>query len=101
MVKRFHHSRFLDWQVYDSVGSIFSTGWLIAGSVYVYGAAPTYEDANPRPPTYCEYSAYMYGHTVQIALSILGPKLLLSMGCVKLGEKNCVYLPSVGEQTAN
>ena len=32
---------------------------------------------------------------------ILGPKLLLVMGCVKLGEKNCVHLASVGEQTAN
>ena len=29
---------------------------------------------------------------------VLGPKLLLPMGCVKLGEKNCVHLPSVGEQ---
>ena len=34
-------------------------------------------------------------------VKILGPKLLLPMGCVKLGEKNCVHLPSVGEQTAN
>ena len=34
-------------------------------------------------------------------LLLLGPKLLLPMGCVKLGEKNCVHLPSVGEQTAN
>ena len=33
--------------------------------------------------------------------ALLGPKLLLVMGCVKLGEKNCVHLPSVGEQTAN
>ena len=33
--------------------------------------------------------------------TILGPKLLLVMGCVKLGEKNCVQLPSVGEQNAN
>ena len=32
---------------------------------------------------------------------LLGPKLVLVMGCVKLGEKNCVHLPSVGEQTAN
>ena len=32
---------------------------------------------------------------------LLGPKLLLAMGCVKLGDKNCVHLPSVGEQTAN
>ena len=32
-------------------------------------------------------------------LHILGPKLLLPMGCVKLGEKNCIHLPSVGEQT--
>ena len=32
---------------------------------------------------------------------VLGPKLLLAMGCVKLGEKICVHLPSVGEQTAN
>ena len=31
---------------------------------------------------------------------LLGPKLLLPMGCVKLGEKKCVHLPSVGEQTA-
>ena len=45
--------------MYDSVGSIFSTGWLIAGSVYVYGAAPTYDD--PGLDSYCEYSAYMYG----------------------------------------
>ena len=27
---------------------------------------------------------------------VLGPKLLLVMGCVKLGEKNCIQLPSVG-----
>ena len=33
--------------------------------------------------------------------AILGPKLLLATGCVKLGGKNCVHLPSVGEQTAN
>ena len=32
---------------------------------------------------------------------ILGPKLLLPMGCVKLGDKYCVHLPSVGEQSAN
>ena len=32
---------------------------------------------------------------------ILGQKLLLPMCCVKLGEKNCIHLPSVGEQTAN
>ena len=32
---------------------------------------------------------------------LLGPKLLLAIGCVKLGEKNCVQLPSVGEQSAN
>ena len=32
---------------------------------------------------------------------ILGPKLLLAMGCVKLSETFCVHLPSVGEQTAN
>ena len=32
---------------------------------------------------------------------VLGPKLLLVVGCVKLGEKNCVQLISVGEQNAN
>ena len=32
---------------------------------------------------------------------LLGPKLLLVMGCVKLGEKNCFQLASVGEQNAN
>ena len=32
---------------------------------------------------------------------VLGPKLLLVMGCMKLGEKNCVQLPTVGEQNAN
>ena len=31
----------------------------------------------------------------------IGPKLLLPMGCMKLGEKNCVHLASIGEQTAN
>ena len=35
----------------------------------------------------------------QRATSLLGPKLLLSMGCVKLSEKICVHLPSVYEQT--
>ena len=33
--------------------------------------------------------------------NLLGPKLLLVMGCVKLGEKNCVQQPSVAEQNAN
>ena len=33
--------------------------------------------------------------------NVLGPKLLLVMGCVKLGEKNCVQLPSAGEKNAN
>ena len=33
--------------------------------------------------------------------SILGPKLLLAMDCVKMSEKNCIHLPSVGKQTAN
>ena len=32
---------------------------------------------------------------------LLGPKLLLVMGFVKLVEKNCVQMPSVGEQNAN
>ena len=32
---------------------------------------------------------------------ILGPKLLLAMGCVKASEKNYIHLPSVGEQTTN
>ena len=36
-----------------------------------------------------------------VSACVLGPKLLLPMGCVQLGEKNCVHLPSVGEQTAN
>ena len=34
-------------------------------------------------------------------ITVLGPKLLIPMGCVKLGETNCIHLPSVGEQTAN
>ena len=34
-------------------------------------------------------------------VKVLGPKLLLFMGCVKLGERNCVHLPLVGEQNAN
>ena len=42
-------------------------------------------------------------HNIECALygTVLGPKLLLAMGCVKLGEKNCVHLPAVGEQNAN
>ena len=39
-----------------------------------------------------------YERNNQMVSGILGPKLLLVMGCVKLGEKNCVHLP---EQTAN
>ena len=34
-------------------------------------------------------------------MQILGAKLLFPMGCVKQGEKNCLHLPSVGEQTEN
>ena len=41
------------------------------------------------------------GRKEESVVVILGPKLLLPMGCVKLGKKNCVDLPSVGEQTAN
>ena len=42
-------------------------------------------------------------NTTQLLQScrVLGPKLLLLMGCVKLGERIYVHLPSVGEQTVN
>ena len=40
-------------------------------------------------------------HFKASSVKVLGPKLLLVMGCEKMGEKNCVHLPSVGEQTAN
>ena len=40
-------------------------------------------------------------HKVMVFFTLLGQKLLLVMGCVKLGEKNCVQLSSVGEQNAN
>ena len=33
--------------------------------------------------------------------TLCGPKLLLAMGCVKLGKKNCGHLPSVSGQNAN
>ena len=46
-----------------------------------------------------EYDLIKYLSKIQGC--VLGPKLFLAMGCVKLGEKNCVHLPSVGEQTAN
>ena len=39
--------------------------------------------------------------TRKMVVDVLGPKLLLAMGCVKLDEKICVHLPYVGEQTAN
>jgi hypothetical protein len=39
-----------------------STCWLIAGSYYVYGASPTYDDATK--PTYCDYDAYMFAFIV-------------------------------------
>ena len=42
-----------------------------------------------------------YGLYIGHAMYLLGPKLLLVMGCVKLGEKNFVQLPFVGEQNAN
>ena len=38
---------------------------------------------------------------IEHSKEMLGPKLLLPMGWVKLGEKNCVHLPSVGEQNAS
>ena len=40
-------------------------------------------------------------HAPEGQFKILGPKLLLLMGCEKLGGKNCLLLPSVGEQKAN
>ena len=42
-----------------------------------------------------------YGFWAEDGSAVLGPKLLLPMGYVKLGEKNCVHMPSVGEQIAN
>ena len=44
---------------------------------------------------------YSVLHCDVLLHNVLGPKLLLPMGCGKLGEKNCVHLPSVGEQNAN
>jgi len=54
----------------------FSTCWLIAGSYYVYGATPTYDDV--AQPTYCDKGAYVFAFAVitigyiSLCLSVAG-----------------------------
>eukprot|EP00095_Tigriopus_kingsejongensis_P004244 maker-scaffold711_size108467-snap-gene-0.34 protein:Tk04244 transcript:maker-scaffold711_size108467-snap-gene-0.34-mRNA-1 annotation:"PREDICTED: uncharacterized protein LOC100493102 isoform X4" len=61
--------------IYDSFASIFSTCWLIVGSIYVYGVSPDFYDRNS--PNHCDYHAYMFAFVVitigyiSLALSIL------------------------------
>jgi len=50
-------------KVFDTLASIFSTCWLVAGSVYVYGAEiESYEE--PEAAKYCNYSTYMFAFVV-------------------------------------
>ena len=74
-------------RIYDSLASVFSTCWLIAGSVYVYGANPTYDD--PHKDSFCDYSAYMFAFVVitigyvSLALSVLA----YTCACVCMRDK--------------
>ena len=62
-------------KVFDTLASIFSTCWLIAGSIYVYGVSPTYDE--PTSSSYCDESAYKFAFSVitigyiSLALSVV------------------------------
>lgn len=64
-------------RIYDSLASIFSTCWLIVGSVYVYGKHSSVTFANVKEATYCDYNAYTFAFVVitigyvSLGLSIL------------------------------
>ena len=64
--------------MYDSLASVFSTCWLIAGSVFVYGAAPTFSD--PAADDYCDHDAYYFAFVViTIGYISLGLSLLAAV----------------------
>ena len=75
----------------DKARSLKWRGWVTILAAHPLECFPGHEK------TMLERSDFL----LDIALDLLGPKLLLPMGCVKLGAKNCVHLPSMGEQTAN
>ena len=55
-------------QVFDTLASVFSTCWLIAGSVYVYGAYHhvTYNDEEEESQLlhFCNYGTYVFAFVV-------------------------------------
>jgi len=48
-------------KVFDTLASIFSTCWLIAGSAYVYGAEIVYESESE---VFCNKSTYIFAYVV-------------------------------------
>ena len=52
-------------RVYDSLASIFSTCWLIAGGVFVYGAsADGVEFYDVESAEYCDHAAFVFAFVV-------------------------------------
>ena len=68
-------------QVFDSLASIFSTCWMIVGSVYVYGkwSSVTWDQKEGATDLkYCNYTTYMFAFVVitigfiSLCFSLLG-----------------------------
>lgn len=51
-------------RTFDSLASIFSTCWLIAGSYYVYSTYTTVTHDDTSQPTYCDKTAYTFSFIV-------------------------------------
>ena len=67
-------------RIYDSLASIFSTCWLIVGSVYVYGKHSSVTFGNPKEATYCDYNAYTFAFVViTIGFVSLGLSILAAL----------------------
>ncbi|TRY78900.1 hypothetical protein TCAL_01703 [Tigriopus californicus] len=68
--------------IYDSFASVFSTIWLVVGSIYVYGVSPDFQHRDS--PKYCDYNAYMFAFVViTIGYISLGLSILAALfACV-------------------
>lgn len=68
--------------IYDSFASVFSTVWLVVGSIYVYGVSPDFHHRDSH--NYCDYNAYMFAFVViTIGYISLGLSILAALfACV-------------------
>ena len=79
--------------IYDSLASIFSTAWLIAGSIYVYRSNPDYSD--PNGPNYCLYDAYMFAFIViTIGYVSLGLSVVAAIFACLFKSRQSSFSPS-------